>query len=80
MRQGIGETLLQPRVFRLGLLQDGDVGVGVFPEREEILIGGFGFGSVALKTGLKPEDLFPAQQIEVRMTARARIDDAGKVP
>src|SRR5438128_1839721 len=24
--------LLQPRVLRLGLLQDGDVGVGVFPE------------------------------------------------
>jgi len=30
--------LLQLRVLRLGLLQDGDVGVGVFPEREEILI------------------------------------------
>ena len=27
-------SLLQFRVFRLGLLQDGDVGVGVFPERE----------------------------------------------
>jgi DNA-binding transcriptional MerR regulator len=26
------ETLLQLRVLRLGLLQDGDVGVGVFPE------------------------------------------------
>ena len=54
--------------------------VGVFSEREEILIGGFGFGSVALTTGLKPEDLFPAQQIEVRMTARARIDDGGQIP
>src|SRR5438093_12337536 len=29
---------LQLRVLRLGLLQDGDVGVGVFPEGEEILI------------------------------------------
>ena len=26
------------RVLCLGLLQDGDVGVGVFPEREEVLI------------------------------------------
>jgi hypothetical protein len=32
--------LLQPRVFRLGLLQDGDVGVGVFPEAEEVFVGG----------------------------------------
>jgi len=35
-----GAHLLQLRVLRLGLLQDGDVGVGVFPEREEILVGG----------------------------------------
>ena len=32
--------LVQLRVLRLGLLQDGDVGVGVFPEREEIFVGG----------------------------------------
>jgi len=33
--------LLQFRVLRVGLLQDGDVGVGVgvFPEREEIFVG-----------------------------------------
>ncbi len=36
--------LFQLCVLRLGLLEDGDVGVGVFPEREEILIGGPGFG------------------------------------
>ncbi len=30
---------LQPGVFRLGLLEDRDAGVGVFPEREEILVG-----------------------------------------
>jgi len=30
------------------LLEDGDVGVGVFPEREEVLIGGAGFGSGVL--------------------------------
>jgi hypothetical protein len=32
----------------LGLLQDGDVGVGVFPEGEEVLVGCAGSGSVAL--------------------------------
>jgi len=33
---------LQLRVLRLGFVQDGDVGVGVgvFPEREEVLVGG----------------------------------------
>jgi hypothetical protein len=31
---------LQLRVLCLGFLQDGDVGVGVFPEREEIFVGG----------------------------------------
>jgi hypothetical protein len=29
--------LLQLRVFGFGLFQDGDVGIGVFPEGEEIL-------------------------------------------
>jgi hypothetical protein len=29
---------LQLLVLRLGLLQDGDVGVGILPEREEILV------------------------------------------
>ena len=41
--------LLQLRVFRLGLFQDGDVGIGVFPEDEEVLIGGLSFGGVAGK-------------------------------
>ena len=40
---------MQLRVLRLGLLQDGDVGVGVFPEGEEVLVSGFGFGGVALQ-------------------------------
>src|SRR5215467_2913710 len=34
------KLLLQLRVLGLGLLQDGDVGIGVFPESEKILIGG----------------------------------------
>jgi hypothetical protein len=31
---------LQLRILGLGLLQDGDVGIGVFPEGEEIFVGG----------------------------------------
>jgi hypothetical protein len=31
----------------LGLLQDRDVGVGVFPQREEIIVGGLRLGGVA---------------------------------
>ena len=42
-------TLLQVRVLGLGLLQDGDLAVGVFPERQEILIRGTSFGGVALR-------------------------------
>jgi len=34
------KTSLKLRVLGLGLLQDGDVGVGVFPEREEVFLGG----------------------------------------
>ena len=43
---GMNRKLLQLRVLCFGFLQDGDVGVGVFPEGEEILIGGFRFGVV----------------------------------
>jgi len=31
---------LQLRVLGFGLFQDGDVGVGVFPEGEEVVVGG----------------------------------------
>ena len=34
------QASLRFRVLRLGLLQDGDVGVGVFPESEEVVVGG----------------------------------------
>jgi len=34
--------LLQPCVFSFGFFQDGDVGVGVFPEVEEVLVSGAG--------------------------------------
>ena len=33
----LSQSLLQPHVLRLGLLEDGDVGIGVFPEGEENL-------------------------------------------
>src|ERR1700687_2908773 len=39
---------LQLSVLRLGLLEDGDVGVGVFPEGEEVLVRSFRFGGFAL--------------------------------
>ena len=37
------QRLLQLRIFCFGLFVDGDVGIGVFPEREEILIRGVSF-------------------------------------
>jgi len=44
--------LLQLRVLRFGFLQDWDVGVGVFPEGEEILVGGVrpDAGSVGIRS------------------------------
>ena len=39
---------MQPCIFRLGSDEDGDVRVGIFPKRQEILIGRLGFGGVAL--------------------------------
>ena len=38
--------LLQVCVLGLGLLQDGDVGIGVFPKGEETLMSGAGYGSL----------------------------------
>jgi len=40
--------LFQLCVLCLGLLEDGDVRVGVFPDGEEILIGGAGLGAGVL--------------------------------
>src|ERR1700675_4959422 len=44
----LGAQLLQLGVFGLGSDEDGDVGVGVLPQREEILICGAGFRGVTL--------------------------------
>jgi hypothetical protein len=60
--------LLQLRVLRLGLLEDGDVRVGVFPEREEILIGGFCLGGVTLH-GVR------SAKLEMRQSADGLILD-----
>jgi hypothetical protein len=49
MKRGAAAHLLQLRVFRLGFFQDGDVGVGVFPKREKVLIPGARFGGISLK-------------------------------
>ena len=38
---------LELRVLRLGLLQDRDVGIGIFPEGEEFLVGGAALGGIA---------------------------------
>jgi hypothetical protein len=43
--QGDSHRLLQLRVLGLGFFKDGDVGVGVFPEGEEIFVGGEGPGA-----------------------------------
>src|SRR5215472_12062020 len=42
-----GRKLLQLRVLGFGLLQDGDVRVGVFPKREEVLVSHLSFDSIA---------------------------------
>src|SRR5437868_15325428 len=47
-RRAVLKPSLQLCVLRLGLLQDGNVGVGVFPERKEVLIGALCFGCVAV--------------------------------
>jgi len=46
LRQG---GLFQLRVLRLGCFENGDVGVGIFPEGEEVLVGYAALGLVALK-------------------------------
>ena len=57
--------LLQLRVLRLGFLQNGNVGVGVFPEGEEILVCTLRFGGVAREavgagqTQVRPTDSSP---------------------
>ena len=39
--------LFQPGVLRLGLFEDRQVGIGVLPQREEVLVGGAALARVA---------------------------------
>jgi|SRR5271169_5108370 len=49
IKKFLTSNLLQLRILRLCCDQDGNIRVGVFPEREEILISRLGFGRVALQ-------------------------------
>src|ERR1700730_7535951 len=60
---------LQLRVLRLGFLQDGDVGVGVFPEGEEVLI----CSSCLCRVPGQHIGL-PQAQLRQRMLRKRRID------
>ena len=65
--------LLQLRVFSLGLFVDGNVGVGVFPEGEEVLIRGFRFGGVALH-GVSATELKMGKSADGRVRHNAAQD------
>jgi hypothetical protein len=64
--------LLQFRVLRFGFLQDGNVRVGVFPQREKILVRSLGFRSVALQH-------IGAGETEMRERADGFVDDDSAV-
>lgn len=57
----------QLRVLCFGFLEDGDIGVGVFPERLEILICRLGVGGVAL------HDIGPTE-LEMRQCADGFVE------
>src|ERR1700722_12693514 len=58
--------LLQLRVLRLGVLEDRNIGVGVFPLGEEILVGGASFGSVSRKREAASQAEAPQRYVERR--------------
>jgi len=62
--------LFQPCVFRLRLLQHGNIGVGVFPEREEILIGRPSFGCVSFH-GVSTPQSQPGQRTPTATSIKA---------
>ncbi len=74
---------MQLCVFGFGLLQDGDVGVGVFPEREEIFVGGkgsdaSGIGIRALR-GSRLQSIRPCHSQMRQRSCPAVLDDAAVV-
>src|SRR6202040_227174 len=78
----IARSLLQLRVLRFGLLQDGDVGVGVFPEGEEIFVGGEcpdagGIGIGALRSSRLQS--VRASHSQMRQRSRPAVPDKAAV-
>ena len=63
---------MQLRVFGFGLLQDGDVGVGVFPEGEEVLVCSVGFGGIALES-------VGAGETEARECTKYKVDNDARL-
>ena len=43
----VDESVLQPGELRLGLPEDRDIEIGIYPECQEILVGGFCLGLVS---------------------------------
>ena len=66
---GAAEISLQLRVLGFGLLQDGDVGIGVFPQGQKILVGGACFGGVLLVRVHNAES--------IRLTAHRSANSSG---
>jgi|ERR1035437_3730469 hypothetical protein len=68
--------LLQLRVLGFGFFQDGDVGVGVFPEGEEIFVGGEGAsaGEVGIRS-LRDSRLerIPTRHAQMRQSSRPAV-------
>ena len=64
---------LQPLILAFGLLEDGDVGVGIFPEGEEVPIGSLGLGGVALQRRPAPLILASRQRDEQEPVLRSCI-------
>ena len=69
----MGESWLAQRcVLRPGLSQNGDVGIGVFPEGEEILVRSTRFGRVPVERG-------GASQAEMRQSTEGKIQHDASV-
>src|SRR6266496_1057707 len=66
--------LLQLRILRLGLLQDGNVRVGIFPEGEEVLIRSAGFRGVPLHR-VCARQAKPGQRTQWKVSHRAPVID-----
>jgi hypothetical protein len=67
----IATLLLQLRVLRLGFFQGRDVGVGVFPQREELLVSSYRFDPVA-------GEHICAAKLQAGQRAPRKIERSGK--